>query len=87
MFEHFIQLMIFLNSLMLAAYDYSDRDDLTYANQILELLGKICTGIFIMELVFKVLAFGLVMHKRAYLRDWWNIIDLTVVISGYDAII
>ena len=30
----------------------------------------------------KILAFGLVMHKRAYLRDGWNILDFIIVMTG-----
>jgi Ion transport protein len=74
--------MIFFNSIVLAVYDYSDRDSETTANQILDIIGKVFTAIFVMELLIKIFAQGLFIHQRSYLRDWWNIIDLTVVVSG-----
>ena len=30
----------------------------------------------------KILAFGLVMHKRSYLRDGWNVLDFIIVMTG-----
>lgn len=37
---------------------------------------------FVLEAVFKIAAFGFVLHKRSYLRDPWNVLDFTVVIIG-----
>jgi voltage-dependent calcium channel L type alpha-1D len=40
------------------------------------------TGIFTMEFVLKTIALGFILHKKAYLRSGWNLIDFTVVMSG-----
>lgn len=74
--------MILLNSLVLVLYDYSDRDSLTYKNQILDIAGSVFTCIFTLECFLKILAQGLILHKKSYLRDGWNCIDFVVVISG-----
>jgi len=37
---------------------------------------------YLAELLLKVLAYGLLHHKTAYLRDGWNVIDITVVLTG-----
>ena len=81
-FENFILLSILLNSILLALYDYSDRDSLTEYNQILDKIGMAFTGIFTMEFVLKTIALGFILHKKAYLRSGWNLIDFTVVMSG-----
>ncbi|KRZ04274.1 Voltage-dependent calcium channel type A subunit alpha-1 [Trichinella zimbabwensis] len=39
-------------------------------------------GIFTIECLLKIIAFGFVMHKGSYLRSGWNILDFIVVMSG-----
>lgn len=82
MFENIIILLIFLNSIILAIYDYNDRDNLTPYNQVLEEIGKVFTIAFAVEMVLKILAMGFIIHKNAYLRDAWNWLDFIVVITG-----
>ncbi len=55
-FEYLIVLIILLNSITLALYDYSDRDSTTRNNQILDLVNKAFSGLFILEAVLKVVA-------------------------------
>jgi voltage-dependent calcium channel L type alpha-1D len=71
-----------MNSLLLAAYDYDDRDNLTSRNNFVELAGLIFTTIFTIEFVLKTFAMGFIIHKNAYLRDGWNWIDFVVVVIG-----
>jgi Ion transport protein len=35
----------------------------------------------------KIIAFGFIVHKKAYLRDGWNILDFAVVIVGLISLI
>ena len=56
MFENFIILLILLNTIVLAIYDYSDRDNLTEWNKRLEAIGGVFTILFAVELVLKVVA-------------------------------
>lgn len=51
-------------------------------NIIITYLGYIFTIIFAIECVLKIVAYGFFVHKKSYLRDWWNAIDLTVVVTG-----
>jgi Ion transport protein len=74
--------VIMINSLILALYDYSDRDNNGTYNQILDKLNLGCSIIFIGEASIKIIAKGLIWHKEAYLRIGWNLIDALVVISG-----
>jgi voltage-dependent calcium channel L type alpha-1D len=46
------------------------------------MIGLVFTGIFTTECILKIIAFGLVLHKNAYLRIGWNLIDFAVVVSG-----
>uniref|UniRef100_A0A915I6P9 Ion transport domain-containing protein n=1 Tax=Romanomermis culicivorax TaxID=13658 RepID=A0A915I6P9_ROMCU len=39
-------------------------------------------GIFTIECLLKIVAFGFILHKNSYLRSAWNILDFIVVVSG-----
>ncbi|KAL4150744.1 hypothetical protein PRNP1_010141 [Phytophthora ramorum] len=45
-------------------------------------LDKALAVIFALEMVIKIVSMGLVMHKGAYLRNSWNVIDGIIVISS-----
>ena len=74
--------IILVNSIILAIFDYSDRDSNTKKNKVLNLIGMVLTIIFIIECLLKIMAFGLIRHKNSYLRVGWNLIDLVVVLTG-----
>jgi voltage-dependent calcium channel L type alpha-1D len=50
---------------------------------VLSYLGNIFAVIFIIEALLKILAKGFILHKNAYLRDSWNILDFIIVITRY----
>jgi len=81
-FESFVMLIIFLNCLSLALYDYQDRRNYTRWNQRIELAGQIFTALFVFEFVLKAVSMGFCFHKKSYLRDGWNWIDFLVVLVG-----
>jgi len=56
MFENFIILLIGLNTIILAIYDYQDRDNLTDWNKNLERIGNVFTVAFTLEMVIKIMA-------------------------------
>uniref|UniRef100_A0A7S3G720 Ion transport domain-containing protein n=1 Tax=Palpitomonas bilix TaxID=652834 RepID=A0A7S3G720_9EUKA len=47
---------------------------------VLDIVDYFFTGLFTFELVVRVLAMGLVMHKGSYWRDSWNILDTLIVV-------
>lgn len=81
-FEYLIILVIVMNSITLAMYNYEDRDSNGRFNQIIDQTNLVFTCIFIGEGLLKVLAKGLIFHSDSYLRNGWNIIDTIVIISG-----
>ena len=81
-FERVIIMLIFLNSIFLASYDYRDTDNKTTRNQVVELSGIAFSIIFTLECAIKIVSMGFYQHKNAYLRDGWNWIDFIVVIVG-----
>lgn len=81
-FEYFILFVIFLNSIALTLYDYKDRASITAWNHALDAINALFTAFYTLEAVLKIIAFGFVQNKRAYLKDVWNCIDFLVVIAG-----
>jgi hypothetical protein len=41
-------------------------------------------AIFTLEVILKIIAYGLCLHPNAYLRSGWNILDFIIVVVGYD---
>ena len=62
-------------------YDYADREMETTWNQAINYIGVGFALIFILEAMIKIIAMGFALHKYAYLRDAWNIMDFFIVIT------
>lgn len=61
--------------------DYTDKDNTSEWNKRLDSISLVFTIIFIIEAVCKIIAMGFVLHKTAYLRDGWNILDFIIVLA------
>lgn len=78
-FQTFIILAILLNTVLLALEDPSlDTQPDPYPTMELVLLY-----IYTVEMGLKMLALGLVLGKKTYFRDTWNILDAVVVATGW----
>ena len=50
-------------------------------NKALRYVDIILTTVFIAEIVLKCIAYGILLNgPQSYLRDYWNILDSTIVI-------
>jgi len=74
-FDVFILIVILLSCIVLATSDPQEDD-----GPVLYGINLAITVIFAFEAGLKIFAFGFVMHKGAYLRDSWNILDFVVLI-------
>ncbi|XP_066456419.1 voltage-dependent L-type calcium channel subunit alpha-1S [Eleutherodactylus coqui] len=81
-FEMIILLTIFANCVALAIYLPMPEDDTNATNVVLEKVEYIFLFIFIIEAFLKIVAYGLILHTDAYLRNGWNILDFTIVSLG-----
>lgn len=81
-FEHFIILLIGLNSLTLGIKDYTDKENLSQRNIFVESLDPVFSYIFLCECVCKIIAQGWLFGTNAYLTDAWNWLDFIVVITS-----
>jgi hypothetical protein len=78
-------MVILANSITLGMADYSHRVskeeeyDNTW-NDNMDIAGYVMSVIFLLECVLKIIAFGFIVHKNAYLRNSWNWLDFFVVL-------
>ena len=86
-FDTFLLVMIVLNSVTMALVDYRHVDEnyepLTagsWRNQTIEIAEVIFLVIFVMESLSKMIAFGFINGKNAYLKDAWNCFDFVIVV-------
>ncbi|XP_054715449.1 voltage-dependent calcium channel type A subunit alpha-1-like [Uloborus diversus] len=82
-FEYAVLLTIIANCVVLALEEHLPRQDRTPLAQRLETTEPYFLGIFCSETLLKILALGFILHKGAYLRNIWNIMDFVVVVTGF----
>ena len=76
-FDNLILLAILANCIFMALdpVDWLDQVEIYFL------------AIFTLEMALKIVALGFAFHKGAYLRDLWNWLDFTVVLTGWVSII
>ncbi|ESO09534.1 hypothetical protein HELRODRAFT_156481 [Helobdella robusta] len=77
-----VLLTIIANCVVLALEEHLPENDKTPLSLELEKTEIYFLMIFCIEATFKIVALGFVMHRGAYLRNAWNIMDFVVVITG-----
>uniref|UniRef100_A0A803SLW8 Voltage-dependent L-type calcium channel subunit alpha n=1 Tax=Anolis carolinensis TaxID=28377 RepID=A0A803SLW8_ANOCA len=86
-FDILILMTIFANCVALGVYIPFPEDDSNVANHNLEQVEYIFLIIFTVETFLKILAYGLVMHPSAYIRNGWNLLDFVIVVVGLFSVI
>ncbi|KAM4720909.1 LOW QUALITY PROTEIN: voltage-dependent L-type calcium channel subunit alpha-1D [Rhinophrynus dorsalis] len=81
-FDIFILVAIFANCVALAVYIPFPYDDSNSTNHNLEKVEYAFLIVFTIETFLKIIAYGLVMHPNAYVRNGWNLLDFVIVIVG-----
>ncbi|OMJ79317.1 hypothetical protein SteCoe_20698 [Stentor coeruleus] len=74
-FIHFINLVIIINTFNLALYYEGASQDYIFA---LDIISQICTYLFILEAIIKILAYGI----KGYFSNNWNKLDFSIVICS-----
>lgn len=80
-FRGFILMCILLNSVLLALDEPLVNQPDTTAN-FMSVMDAVLTGIFTVEMVIKIIALGFVLHRNAYLRNGWNVLDCVIVVTS-----
>uniref|UniRef100_A0A4W6EY72 Voltage-dependent L-type calcium channel subunit alpha n=1 Tax=Lates calcarifer TaxID=8187 RepID=A0A4W6EY72_LATCA len=93
-FDIFILIAIFANCMALAVYVPFPEDDSNSTNHDLECCYSSCETveyafliIFTIETFLKIIAYGLVMHQNAYVRNGWNMLDFVIVVIGLFSVV
>jgi hypothetical protein len=81
-FDTFIISMIALNSITLGTKDYTDYDNVSTRNQVVDACDPVFTYIFLIECVLKITAMGFIFGHNTYLHDAWNWLDFIVVVTS-----
>lgn len=79
-FDFFIMVVISLSSIALAAEDPVVEN--CPRNNILNYFDYAFTGVFTLEMIFKIIDLGVILHPGSYLREFWNVMDAVVVICA-----
>ncbi|XP_069501369.1 voltage-dependent L-type calcium channel subunit alpha-1F isoform X2 [Ambystoma mexicanum] len=86
-FDILILMTIFANCVALGVYIPFPEDDSNTSNHNLEQVEYIFLIIFTVETFLKIMAYGLVMHPSAYIRNGWNLLDFVIVVIGLFSVI
>ena len=77
-FDYFVLFIILWNCVLLAIEDPTTNP--TSAEAQMEQILLICYSI---EMSLKIIGLGFICHKKAYLRDGWNVLDFIIIITSY----
>lgn len=81
-FDLAIIFLIILNSIFLGMQDYVNPEADIWRNNLVLISEPFFTSIFTLEAVLKIIAMGFIFESGCYLRDPWNWLDFSVVITG-----
>eukprot|EP00112_Aurelia_sp_Birch-Aquarium-sp1_P018408 Seg4389.2 transcript_id=Seg4389.2/GoldUCD/mRNA.D3Y31 product="Voltage-dependent calcium channel type A subunit alpha-1" protein_id=Seg4389.2/GoldUCD/D3Y31 len=84
-FDPFILACILISSALLALEDTVHEE--ATINKVLKYCDFVFTPIFALEVVLKILNYGVVLHPGAYFRDSWNFMDALVVGSAIASLV
>nr|CAH8840092.1 unnamed protein product [Trichobilharzia regenti] len=81
-FEYMVLSTILANCIVLAMEMHLPSNDKTALSEKLEQTETYFLIIFCVEALLKIVALGFLFHRKAYLRNIWNIMDFIVVVTG-----
>ena len=81
-FDQFILLLILANCVFLAMDTNEVLFEESSLGKLVAMSEVIFTGIYVVEMILKIIAMGFVLGKGSYLSDPWNRLDFFVVVLG-----
>jgi hypothetical protein len=70
-------------SSILMLFDNPLEDPNQFFFQVLYIINQVITGIFVLELMVKVIVYGLIANgESSYLKNGWNILDFVIVLTS-----
>ena len=83
-FEWTVLATIIASCVVMALEEHLPNGDKTELAVSLGATESYFLAIFCVEMCLKIIALGFVLHPGSYLRNFWNIMDFVVVVTGYD---
>jgi hypothetical protein len=77
-FENATITVILLNSMTLVFENPADEPP-----PFMVVIENVFLGLYTFEMTMKIIGMGLFMNRGAYLRDFWGLLDFTIVMSAY----
>ena len=77
-FENATITVILLNSMTLVFENPADEPP-----PFMVIIENVFLGLYTFEMTMKIIGMGLIMNRGAYLRDFWGLLDFTIVMSAY----
>lgn len=74
----FINFVVIVSIITLGMEDPLENPNARFVHQ-LSVINYIITTIFILELIMKIIIYGLVLGHDSYMRSGWNLLDFTIV--------
>lgn len=83
-FDNFILLLIVISTLLLALESPSLTECGTNCPLFVTMLymDVVFTALFVVEMLMKIVVYGFISTKAAYLKDPWNVLDFVIVMVG-----
>ncbi len=78
-FQGFIMAVIVANAITLGLQTYDSIE--ANAGELLDVLDAVFLGIFVVELVIRITAYG--RHPRNFFRNGWNVFDFVVIAAAF----
>ena len=78
-FQGFIFVVILVNAVALGLGTYDSIED--DAGTLLTIVSEVCVGIFVIELVIRITAYG--RRPQDFFRDGWNVFDFVVITAAF----
>ncbi|KAJ8569522.1 hypothetical protein ON010_g5738 [Phytophthora cinnamomi] len=76
-FDNFSLALIIISTVELAIDNPLSSPDSKLTN-ILQRFDSVLTVLFMIEVLIKIIAYGFILHKGAYLRNSWNVMDFAI---------
>ncbi|KAI9305722.1 Ion transport protein-domain-containing protein [Cunninghamella echinulata] len=73
--------MVFASFTMATITDRYFRINYPIATEVVEYIQYVLLGFYFMDVLFRMIAFGIVMLPKSYLRKIWNVVDLMVLLA------
>ena len=85
-FEMFIFGVVLFSAILMGLEDPLQDPNWTFA-PVITIINNIITGIFVTELVMKIIVYGLISEDNSYMRNGWNVLDMIIVIFSITSLL